>query len=151
MGGWVTLRHAEHGGQTSVPDHPDVLAHHEARGWSRVPDDELAAAAARPFVPASGDAPEAGEWVDLVHPDLPGATNRVPNHPEAIEGAAESGWTYPEPPAEAVDEVLREVHPRGGRPTKAEREEAERRAAVAVASTDEPPAVDAAGSEEKAK
>jgi hypothetical protein len=140
MSDWVTLKH-EHGGTTSVPDREDVVAAHEARGWVRVDDDELAEQAAAPFVPASTDAPDGAEWVDLVHPDLPTGTNRVPNNAAAIAGALEAGWTYPKPPADAVEDELRELHPRGGRPTKAEREAAEQRAAAAAAATDDPPEV----------
>lgn len=120
---WVTLRHAETGGTTSVPNTPDVIAAHEARGW-KVTDEEPE----RPFVPPKpADDPDAaaGEWVDLVHPDLPGATNRMPNHPDALAGAFEAGWTYPEPPA---DEATPE-------PPAAATRSARRRAA-----TDEPPA-----------
>jgi len=144
---WITLRHAEHGGETSVNNVPDVVAWHEARGWSVVADEPERTV----FVPQSGAEGEAAaEWVDLVHPDLPGATNRVPNSAPAVAGAYEAGWRYPDASADAVEEELAQLHPRGGRATRAEREAAEQRAAAAAAAaTDEPPAVESAGSNDE--
>jgi hypothetical protein len=131
---WVTLRHEETGGETRVPDHPDVLAAHEARGWSVVVDEGEPERTV--YVLPDGERPE---WVDLTHPDLPTAAHRIPNHPDAIAGMQAAGWVLPPPPADAVEEALREVHPRGGRATKAERAAAEERAAVQAATTDDPP------------
>jgi hypothetical protein len=149
MSDWVTLRNEATGGETRAPDAPDVIAAHEARGWSVVVDDDEPERTV--FVPASTDSDQPAEWVDLVHPDLPTGTNRVPNNPGALQGAFEAGWTFPEPPAGAVEDELREIHPRGGRATKAEREAAEQRAAAAAAAaaTDEPPAVESAGSNDE--
>jgi hypothetical protein len=147
--GWVTLRHAETGGETSVNNVPDVVAWHEARGWSVVvEDDEPDRSVFVPPKPSTDPDAEAAAWVDLVHPELPGGKNRVPNNPAAIEGAFDAGWTYPEPPADAVEEELAQLHPRGGRATKAEREQAVQRAALVAAATDEPPAVETAGSKQ---
>lgn len=140
MTDWIEMEHAESGGRTRIPaGSPDVLAVHEARGWSRVEVDdepEISAPARADVEPGA----EAGAWVELVHPDLPTATNRVPNHPDALQGAFDAGWTYPAPAPEAVREELREIRPQGGRPKAAERREAEQRAAAASAVTDEPPA-----------
>jgi hypothetical protein len=142
MSDWVTLKHEGTDGTTRVPNVEAVIASHEARGWSVVVEDDEPERTV--FVPALTDSDgEAPEWVDLVHPDLPTGTHRVPNNAAAIAGALEAGWTYPAPPADAVEDELRELHPRGGRATRAEREAAEQRAAAAAAATDEPPALDA--------
>lgn len=93
--GWVALRHAETGGTTRAPDSPDVIAAHEAKGWRVVSDEPEGGV----FVPASTDAPEGEPWVDMVHPDLPLAVQRVPNDPAAIAGQREAGWDLPKPPA----------------------------------------------------
>ena len=94
MSDWVTLRHDETDGTTRVPDHPDVIASHEARGWVLVDEAEPERA---PFVPAPTDTAPGEEWVELVHPDLPTAVHRVPNDAGALQGAYDSGWRLPEP------------------------------------------------------
>ena len=96
MAEWAYLEHPETGGITRVPDDEGVIATQEARGWVRAEPPK-----AEPFVPAGGGLePDqvAAKWVDLVHPDLPTAVNRVPNDPAAIQGAFEAGWQYPETP-----------------------------------------------------
>lgn len=97
MAEWAYLEHPDTGGTTRVPDEAGVIAMHEARGWVRTDPPE-----AVPFVPPGGGVPTevaAAEWVDLVHPDLPAAVNRVPNNPIALQGAYDTGWRPPEPPA----------------------------------------------------
>lgn len=140
--GWLYLEHPETGGTTRIPAYaPDVLAVHESRGWRAVapPDTRT------PFVPAkANDDPDAApaEWLTLVHPDIPGGTNTIPNNPDALLGAEQAGWRMPDPDADAVEEELRELHPRGGRATDAERAAAEQRAAERAAASTEPPVID---------
>lgn len=96
MAEWAYLEHPDTGGMTCVPDEPGVIAAHEARGWVRADPPESV-----PFVPAGAGVPpdEAeAEWVELVHPDLPAAVNRVPNNPVALQGAYDAGWQRPDPP-----------------------------------------------------
>jgi len=140
--GWIHLEHDDTGGVTRIPNRADVLAFHEARGWRVVDPPEQV-----PFVPAKvdADAEAPPAWVDLVHPDLPAATNRVANNPGALQAALDAGWTYPDPPDDVVKEELRQVRRgRGGRVSSAEREQAEQQAAANAAATDEPPVLDTA-------
>lgn len=135
---WLDLVHDETGGRQRIPDDDTALLVQQSKGWRIEDPDEDAARA--PYVPprdVDGDGdPDA--WVALVHPDLPTGSNVVPNRPEALQGAFEAGWRLPDPPAGAVDERLAELHPRGGRATDAEREQAEHDAAVSAATTDDP-------------
>lgn len=39
---WVYLQHGDTGGATRVPDEPGVVEWHEAHGWVRAQDPELA-------------------------------------------------------------------------------------------------------------
>jgi hypothetical protein len=92
MSEWVDLRHDDTEGTTRVPDDESVLTWYEARGWTRY--DPPAPA---PFVPAGDNAAASGVpgdragFVELVHPDLD-ASHEFPNDPEALAGAALSGW-----------------------------------------------------------
>lgn len=136
---WLDLVNDETGGRQRIPDDDTVLLVQQSKGWRIEDPDEDAARA--PYVPprdADGDGdPDA--WVALVHPGLPPtASNVVPNRPEALQGAFEAGWRLPDPPEGAVDDLLADLHPRGGRATDAEREQAEHDAAVAAAITDDP-------------
>jgi hypothetical protein len=137
-----------------VADVPEVIAAQEARGWRVATEDEVAeldrAERETPSVqqvPAGPDeALAAGEWVDMVHPDLPGQTQRVPNNPAALAGQLDVGWTFPAAEPDAVKEELKELRDgKGGRATKAEREHAEQLAAARAAVTDEPPAAPTTG------
>jgi hypothetical protein len=132
---WIELEHEDTGGRQKVPNVPDVLAVQASKGWHPVDEDD---APDLPWVPTPGDAAPDAEWVTLVHPDLPLGTNVVPNNPEALQGAYDAGWQLPAPPEGAVQEILAEAHPRGGRATAAEREQAEHDAAVQAAATDDP-------------
>lgn len=93
---WLYFKHKDTGGITEVPDEPGVKEWHEARGWilSEKPDE-------KPFVPKPGtDDPEKNtEWVTLYHPAV-NARHEFPNNREAIAGAMEAGWIYPESPEE---------------------------------------------------
>jgi hypothetical protein len=135
---WVTMVHDETDGTTRIPADAEVIRVHEAKGWRIVEGDDEDAAIS---VPARVDVdPDEGAWVELVHPDLPAATNRVPNHPDALAGAFEAGWRFPEADPDDVAAELREIRGgKGGRAKAADRELAEERAAAAGAVTDEPP------------
>lgn len=71
------------------PDQEGVVAYFEARGWKVTdpPED-------KPFVSQTLDIEPEDKWVTLVHKKTH-ATHEFPNHPEAIEGAYESGWELP--------------------------------------------------------
>jgi hypothetical protein len=91
---WVDLRHPDLETPIHVANDEVVLDHFAARGWEPYTPDEAA-----PFVPAketpapSGVPGDRAGFVELVHPDLPGGgQNLVPNTPEALAGAALSGW-----------------------------------------------------------
>jgi hypothetical protein len=109
MSDWIYLEHEETGGTTRVPDDPDVIRVHEAKGWSVVDPPDTSA----PFVPPKdgGQVAAETEWVELVHPES-GGVQRVPNNPDALAGAYEAGWQVaaePEPlpvePAEPEPEL----------------------------------------------
>src|SRR6188768_2797015 len=89
---WLYLKNAETGGTAELPDEPGVLDWYTARGWSQAdrPED-------RPFVPRpdGGQSIQDVDFVTLVHPETGGA-HRFPDNPDAIEGARESGWRYPD-------------------------------------------------------
>lgn len=143
--GWLYLEHPETGGTTriSAAAPPEVLQVHEARGWrpATPPDTRT------PFVPAKPNVdPDAApaEWLDLVHPDVPGGVNRIPNHPDALAGAELVGWRLPDADPDAVEAELRRLHPRGGKATDAERAAAEQTVAEQAAAADEPPVIDTA-------
>lgn len=89
---WLYLKHDETGGTAELPDEPGVLDWYAARGWSQTDRPET-----RPFVPPAdgGQAARGDEFVTLVHPDTGGA-HRFPDNPDAIEGARETGWRYPD-------------------------------------------------------
>jgi hypothetical protein len=125
--GWVTLRHDEISGTTRVPDHPDVIAAHQGRGWSVVvePDE-----ADRTVYIRDPDA----EWVELVHPELPTATHRVPNNAPAITGAIEAGWQYPVEETAEPEESAAAEEPESEAPTRGKRA----KTPAADAGTDEP-------------
>lgn len=99
---WITLRHEDTGGTTRIPDDPDVLVVHQSRGWSVAvePDEDVRTV----VVPGE-------EWVELVHPDLPTATHRVPNNAAAIAGALAGGWQYPAPAIEPAAPKRRKETP----------------------------------------
>lgn len=86
---WLYLTHAAFDGSTRIPNDPDVLAAHTARGWvvSDAPDPNV------PVVPdpAAGPVDDAGDWVDMVHPES-GGTQRLPNNTAALSGARDAGW-----------------------------------------------------------
>lgn len=107
--GWNYFVHKDTGGTTEVPDDPDVTAWHEARGWKLTEKPE-----AEPFVPSPGtDGPiQETEWVTLFHPIVK-ASHEFPNNPEAIAGALEAGWQYPESPEEIASS---EGSPAGEKP-----------------------------------
>lgn len=90
---FVYLEHDELG-PIRVPDEPDVVEWHEARGY-RVADEPTPV----PFVPPKVAPPAVDGFVQLVHPDLPGVVHDWPNNPEALQGAREAGWDFPQPPA----------------------------------------------------
>lgn len=86
---WLYLNHPGFDGATRIPNDPDVLAAHTARGWVVVdPPDETV-----PSVPDpnAGAVEDAGAWVEMVHP-ASGGTQRLPNNAEALAGAREAGW-----------------------------------------------------------
>jgi hypothetical protein len=91
---WLYFVHKDTGGTTEVPDEPGVKEWHEARGWklTEKPDEV-------PFIPTPGtDGPKRDtEWVTLFHP-IVNASHEFPNNREAIAGALEAGWQYPESP-----------------------------------------------------
>ena len=96
MSDWVYMTHPATGGSTRVPDVPDVVASHESRGWAVA--DEPAPA---PVVPVGGTSSGDDGWVTLVHPAT-GGTQRLPDHPDALAGAFDAGWTYPPDPLAGV-------------------------------------------------
>lgn len=134
---FVFMEHPESGGTARFPDDDTVITSQEARGWRRADEPPEG-----PFIPAKADVPpgDDGAWVDLIHPDLPLGRQRLPNNPEALAGAFDVGWRYPDPPAEQVAEHVKTVRGgKGGRATKEQRRQAEDQAAAAAAVTDEPP------------
>jgi hypothetical protein len=95
MTDWLTLRHEETSGETQVPaDLSDAdLEFYAARGWH--PVDDGAGDGNAPGVPPAPDVdPNAGEWVELVHPLL-AARHSFPNNEGALQGAADAGWVAP--------------------------------------------------------
>jgi len=93
----IYLVHPETHGTTRVPDEPDVIAWHEARGWCIAEEPAPA-----PFVPVpdGGQGEEQG-WVELVHP-LSGGRATWPANAEALQGAYDSGWVHESSPAAAT-------------------------------------------------
>lgn len=86
---WLYLTLPATGGATRIPNDPDVLAAHTARGWVIAdPPDETG-----PSVPdpTAGPVEDTGAWVEMVHP-ASGGTQRLPNNAEALAGAREAGW-----------------------------------------------------------
>jgi hypothetical protein len=86
---WVYLTHPGFDGSTRVPNDPDVLLAATARGWVPVDPPDLTV----PDVPDphAGPVDDAGEWIDMVHPES-GGTQRLPNNTAALSGARDAGW-----------------------------------------------------------
>jgi hypothetical protein len=76
------------------PNDPAVIEHQQARGWDLTEEPRTAPVATA--VAPEADADQPPEWVDLVHPDIEGGRNRVPNNAAALEGAYASGWELPQ-------------------------------------------------------
>lgn len=95
---FVYMIHKDTKGSTHVPDEPDVIKSHEARGWkvAEEPAQEI-------FVPRTVE-PDADGWVDLVHPAT-GGTQRVPNDPDALAEAFDKGWAEPDARTETKREA----------------------------------------------
>lgn len=72
------------------PDQPNVITAQEARGWKKVDPPEE-----KPFVPERGDIPVEQTWVTLYHPKAK-AHHDFPNNVDALKGAHEAGWEFPE-------------------------------------------------------
>lgn len=88
---WVYMVNEVTSGAIRVSTEPGVVERHEANGWKRAEEP-----APVPFAPP----PEAPEPVDgfvqLVHPALPGVVHDWPANPDALEGAHDAGWRFPE-------------------------------------------------------
>jgi hypothetical protein len=96
MSDWLHISHPD-AGATRVPDQPGVRESYEARGWVVGPDPE---ADAGPFVPPKVvEANEEDGWVTLYHP-VTHAAHRFPSHPDAVQGAYETGWQATPPKTE---------------------------------------------------
>jgi hypothetical protein len=99
MGDWIYLKHAD-AGETRVPDQPGVLESYQARGWSVMDDPELEA---QVFVPPKVvEKNERDGWVTLYHPETH-AVHEFPSHPDAVQGAYESGWQASPPKVSGTD------------------------------------------------
>lgn len=86
---WLYLDHPGFGGSTRIPNDPDVLAAHLARGWvGAEPPDRNGPAIPDPN---AGPVDDAHAWIDMVHPDS-GGTQRLPNNSDALTGARDAGW-----------------------------------------------------------
>lgn len=77
------------------PNDDVVIEHQQARGWE-LTDEPQEQAFTAPTGVAADDEAERDPWVTLVHPDIEGGTNRVPNDPAALQGAFDAGWHLPE-------------------------------------------------------
>jgi hypothetical protein len=101
--GWVTMQHRETKGLTQVPDSPDVLAVHEAKGWVRAEPDEAP--------PALVVVPAGVAWVPVRHVEH-GGVQELPNDADVLADAATRGWVVDipaaEPEATAAEAVVQE-------------------------------------------
>ncbi len=95
---FVYMEHDELG-PIRVPDEAGVVEWHEARGYRRADEPEP-----EPYVPPKDAPPSTDGFVQLVHPDLPGVVHDWPDNPEALQGAHEAGWRYPQPEGESGGE-----------------------------------------------
>lgn len=91
---WVYLEHDDLG-PIRVSDEPGVVERHESRGYRRADEPTP-----EPFVPAKDVPPAVDGFVPLVHPLLPGVVHDWPDNPEALQGAHDAGWRFPEPAEE---------------------------------------------------
>ena len=119
MGDWIYLKHPE-AGETRVPDAPGVLDSYLVRGWEQMPDPGPEAA----FVPPKAVAANEDDgWVELYHPIIK-TTHLFPSHPDAVQGAYESGWQATTPqvsePAPALSVDNSEKAPAKPKPKKPE-------------------------------
>lgn len=97
MGDWLYVSHPD-AGSTRLPNQPGVRESYEARGW--VVGDDPEADGAPPFVPPKAvEANEEDGWVTLYHRDTH-AEHRFPSHPDAVQGAYDSGWRVTKPKTE---------------------------------------------------
>lgn len=89
---WLYVKHAETGGTASIPDEDGVLNWYTAHGWDVAdpPEDS-------PYVPpADGGQSLVGEdFVTLKHSET-GAEHEFPANDDAIAGAHDVGWRFPE-------------------------------------------------------
>jgi hypothetical protein len=86
---WLYLAHPAFNGSTRIPNDPDVLASHLARGWVGADPPDRGA----PVIPDpnAGPVDDADAWIDMVHPES-GGTQRLPNNTDALTGARDAGW-----------------------------------------------------------
>lgn len=85
------MTNTETGGTTWVPLEDGVVEWHEAHGWEKTPPPPEV-----PFVPSVPDVPETeATWVTMFHPAIK-ASHDFPNNPDALQGALDAGWTFPE-------------------------------------------------------
>ena len=101
------------GSGTWVPNNPDVLESHEARGWERqdAPDG------------AETSRPDYGDslWIEMVHPEIKGSAS-VPNGPGVVDSFRERGWV---PRSEAEQEQEQTKKTAASKSRKATTEEKE--------------------------